>query len=171
MYRTKICPMVVTGFRRVQHRTSLVVQRLRLRACTSGGTGLIPGHGTKTLYATCACLRAQPLQSRPTLCDPMDCSPPGSSVDGIFPGKSTGVGCHTLLQGIFPTQGSNLLRPLHCRWILYPLSHLGSLHAMRHSQKIAQKSSTRVLLPEINLKKITGAVHKDNNRNKQFTIA
>ena len=43
------------------------------------------------------------------------------------PGKNTGVGCHTLLQGIFPTQGSNpcLLCLLHCRWILYPPSHLG----------------------------------------------
>ena len=51
-------------------------------------------------------------QSCPTLRDPMDCSPPGSSV-------------HSLLQGIFPTQGSN---PglLHCRQILYHLSHQGS---------------------------------------------
>ena len=47
-------------------------------------------------------------QSYPTLCDPMDCSPPGSSVHGDFPGQNTGVGCHALLQGIFPTQGSNL---------------------------------------------------------------
>ena len=43
-----------------------------------------------------------------------------------FPGKNTGVGCHFLLQGIFPTQGSN---PglLHCRQILYCLCHQGSL--------------------------------------------
>ena len=34
------------------------------------------------------------------------------------PGKNTGVGGHALLQGIFPTQGSNLCL-LHCRWILY----------------------------------------------------
>ena len=42
-----------------------------------------------------------------------------------FPGKNTGVGCHFLLQGIFPTQGSN---PglLHCRQTLYRLSHQGS---------------------------------------------
>ena len=38
------------------------------------------------------------------------------------PGKNTGVGCHSLLQGIFPTQGSNPGLP-HCRWILYHLSH------------------------------------------------
>ena len=41
------------------------------------------------------------------------------------PGKDTGVGSLSLLQGIFPAQGSN---PglLHCRWILYMLSHKGS---------------------------------------------
>ena len=43
----------------------------------------------------------------PTLYDLMDCSPPGSSVLGISPGKNTGVGCHFLLLGIFLTQGSN----------------------------------------------------------------
>ena len=42
-----------------------------------------------------------------------------------FPGKNTGVGCHFLLQGIFPTEGSNL-GLLHCRRILYQLSHQGS---------------------------------------------
>ena len=36
----------------------------------------------------------------------MDCSLPGSSVHGDSPGKNTGVSCHALLQGIFPTQGS-----------------------------------------------------------------
>ena len=38
------------------------------------------------------------------------------------PGKNTAVGCHVLLQGILPTQGSNPDLP-HCRWILYRLSH------------------------------------------------
>ena len=38
----------------------------------------------------------------------MDYSLPGSSVHGDSPGKNTGVGCHFLLQGIFPTQGLNL---------------------------------------------------------------
>ena len=37
----------------------------------------------------------------------MDYNPPGSSIHGNSPGKNTGVGCHALLQGIFPTQGSN----------------------------------------------------------------
>ena len=44
----------------------------------------------------------------PILCDPMDCSPLGSSVHGDSPGKNIGVGCHTLLWCIFLTQGSNL---------------------------------------------------------------
>ena len=42
-----------------------------------------------------------------------------------FPGKNTGVGCHFLLQGIFPTQGLNPgLR--HCRLMLYRLNHQGN---------------------------------------------
>ena len=49
----------------------------------------------------------------------------GSSVHGISPGKNTGEGCHTFLQGILPTEGSNPGLP-HCRQILYQLSHLGS---------------------------------------------
>ena len=122
-------------------------------------------------------------------CSPMDCSPPGSSVHGIFQanllewiaisfsrgysrprdrtrvscivgrfftdwrmesenesclvvsdslwpqglysswnslGQNTGVISLSLLQGIFPTQGSDPGLP-HCRWILYQLSHQGSL--------------------------------------------
>ena len=45
--------------------------------------------------------------SRVQLCDPLDCSLPGSSVHGDSPGKNIGVGCHALFQGIFPTQGLN----------------------------------------------------------------
>ena len=54
-------------------------------------------------------------QSCPTRCDPMDCNPPGSPVHWDSPGKSIGVACHALLQGIFPTQGSNprILHLLH----------------------------------------------------------
>ena len=64
-------------------------------------------------------------QSCPALCDPMDCSPPGSSIHGDSPGKTTGVGCHALFQGIFPTQESSPGLP-HCRRLLYCLSHQGS---------------------------------------------
>ena len=61
----------------------------------------------------------------PTLCNPMDCSSPESSVHEESPSKKTGVGCHFFLLGIFPTQGLNL-GLLHCRQILYHLSHKGS---------------------------------------------
>ena len=53
----------------------------------------------------------------------------GSSVHGDAPGKDTGVGCHDLLQGIFPTQGSNAGLP-HCRRILYWLSYQVLQHAL-----------------------------------------
>ena len=53
----------------------------------------------------------------PTLCDPMCCSLPGSSVHGDSPGKNTRVGYHALLQGIFRGQGLNPGLP-HCRWSL-----------------------------------------------------
>ena len=63
-----------------------------------------------------ACMHAKLLQSCPTLCNPMDCSPPGSSVPGIFPCKNTGGDCHFLLHGIFPTQGSNLCLLCFLHW-------------------------------------------------------
>ena len=68
---------------------------------------------------------AKLLQLCPTLCDPVDFSLPDSSVHGILHSKNAGVGCHSLLQGIFPTQRSNL-GLLHCRQILYHLKHQGS---------------------------------------------
>ena len=60
----------------------------------------------------------------------MDCSPPGSSVHGDSPGKNTGVGCHFLLQGIFPTQESNphLLCFLHWQARSLPLAPPGKPH-------------------------------------------
>ena len=67
-------------------------------------------------------------QSCLTLCDPKDCSLPGFSVRGVIQArilKNTRVGCHSLLQGLLLTQGSNLGLQ-HCRQILYRLSHQGS---------------------------------------------
>ena len=67
-------------------------------------------------YSACVLLT----QLCPALFDPMDYNPPWNS-----PGHSTGVGCHFLLHGIFPTQGLNL-GFLHCRQTLYCLSHQGN---------------------------------------------
>ena len=61
-----------------------------------------------------ACVHAQ---SCPTLCNPMDVANQ-ASCQWNFPDKTTGVGSHFLLQGIIPTQGSNLSL-LHFRQILY----------------------------------------------------
>ena len=68
--------------------------------------------------STSVTLHAQSLQPCPTLCDPMDCSPPGSSLcPWDSPGKNIGIGCQFFLQGIFLTWASNLhlLCLLHCR--------------------------------------------------------
>ena len=77
--------------------------------------------------------------SCPALCNSIDRSPPGSSVHGIpqarileSAGKNPGVGCHFLLQGILPTQGSNLclLRFLHCQVGSLPLVPAGKPNPM-----------------------------------------
>ena len=62
------------------------------------------------------------------LCNPMDCSPPGSSVHGIFQAKTLGWAAIFLLLGIFPTQGSStcLLHLLHWQAHSLPLSHPAS---------------------------------------------
>ena len=73
-------------------------------------------------------MHAKLVQSYPTLCDLMVCSPPGSSVHGILQAK-IGVGCHALLQGIFLTQGLNLclLCLLHWQAGSIPLAPPGNL--------------------------------------------
>ena len=58
----------------------------------------------QTFYVVCM---LKLLQLCLTLCDHVDYSPPGSSVHMDSPGWNTGMGCHALLQGIFPTLGSN----------------------------------------------------------------
>ena len=79
---------------------------------------------------TCACVCAKSLQLCLTPCDPMDCSPPDSSVHGDSPGKNTWVGCHALNQGIFTTQGSNLYLLCLLHWQASSLSLVppGKLH-------------------------------------------
>ena len=75
-------------------------------------TFLDPGGGYKILILwqvkctcfLCACMHAQ---SCLTVCNSMDCSPPGFSVHGDSLSKNTGVGCHFLFQGIFSTWGLN----------------------------------------------------------------
>ena len=69
------------------------------------------------------CMCVWLLQPCLTLSDTMDCSRPGSTVQGDSPDKKTRMGCYALLQRIFLTQGSN---PglLHCKQIFYRLESL-----------------------------------------------
>ena len=77
---------------------------------------------TADMTHTCALRRF----SRAWLCKAHGCSPPCSSVHEILQGKNTGVHCHCLLQGIFPTQGSNPRLLLHLHWqrVLHHWRHL-----------------------------------------------
>ena len=78
------------------------------------------------------CVCADLLQSCPSLCEPMDCSPSGFSVHGDSPAKNTEMDCHALLQGIFLTPGLNthllcfvgslpLAPPGKPRFIIFPV--------------------------------------------------
>ena len=57
-----------------------------------------------------------------TLCDPVDCSPPGFSLHGLLKARILGWVAMPFSRGIFPTQGPHPGLP-HCRQILYRLSH------------------------------------------------
>ena len=72
-------------------------------------------------------MHAKLLQSCLSLCDPVNCSQPDSSVHEILPGKNTGGGGQFLSQRTCPSQGLNprLLHLLHRSWTLSPLSHQG----------------------------------------------
>ena len=76
----------------------LLLPHTSLLSSAKWSLGLIP-------LMMCVC--AKSLQLCPTLCDPMDCSLPGSLFPWDSPGKITAVDCHFFLQGIFPTQGLN----------------------------------------------------------------
>ena len=72
-------------------------------------------------------MHVKSLQLCLTLCDPMNCSPPGSSVHGDSLGKNTGVGCPFLLQGVFPgIEPVSLTSICISREVLYHQHHLGN---------------------------------------------
>ena len=89
-----------------------------------------PSHGV-TVTQSCSTLCPHGLEPARLLC-------PWNS-----PGKNIGVGYHFLLQQIFPTQGWNM-GLLHCRQILYHLSHQGSL-LLRDISKYKDKSIKKYL--------------------------
>ena len=71
--------------------------------------GSLPGEWEKNIECIYTMQRcANSPQSCPTVCDPVDCSPPGSSLHGILQARVLEWVVASLLQGIFPTQGLNL---------------------------------------------------------------
>ena len=88
-------------------------------------------------------------QSCPTLCNPVDCSLPCYSVQGDSLCKNTGLGCHALLQGNFPTQGLNSGLP-HCGQILYHLSQPGK-DTVKTIQKLKFESAHPELITSYHL--------------------
>ena len=92
--------------------------------------------------------RSEVAQFCPTLCDPMDCSLPGSSVHGIFqyPGKGTGVGCHCLLQAFWTENLANSHPALMSRVVLD--CHVPPLLKQFSGQKAKRPFITEAHTPE-----------------------
>ena len=81
-------------------------------------TSQSPVNTSYHLFPMCVCSAAQ---LNLILCDSMDCILLESSVHGISQGENTEVGCHFLLQGIFPTQGLNHVSCLASRFFTIEL--------------------------------------------------
>ena len=79
-----------------------------------------------------------------TLCDPMDCSPPGSSVHGISQARILEWVAIFFFQGIFPTQGSNSCL-LHWQADSLPLNHQGSPRKLDTHMKICKHDKLAVI--------------------------
>ena len=111
-----------------------------------------------TMRCHLSLVRVLVTESCPTLWDPMDCSPPGSTVYGIPQGKNTGVAFHSFPQGIFPTKGLNPGLP-YCRQIIHYLSH--------------QRSSLITMGPCLASAFLTGhnGYHQKKKKNPQTTDA
>ena len=86
-------------------------------------------------------MNSEKLCSVPTLCDPVDCSPPGSSVRGILQARIVEWAAISFSRGSSRPGLNQYL--LHCRWILYHLSHQGSPD---YEQRMTQ-SGTQILSP------------------------
>ena len=99
----------------------LLIARIRLGLIASQGWSSEESPHTVTAwgekwYQLGCCLVSK---SCPTLLRPHRLQPTRLLCPWDFSGKNTGMGSHSLLQGIFLTQGLNI-RLLHCRWILHP---------------------------------------------------
>ena len=101
----------------ISAQCSVMTQRVRWREGWEGSS--------RRREYRCVCVYGGQQLSLVQLCILTDCKPARLLYPWNFPGKNTGVGCHFLLQVLSLTQGSNLCL-LHCRQIIYHLSHKGS---------------------------------------------
>ena len=94
---------IVRGGVKDRNQVNVVSKCKYLNVSVAGGglSGSFLHHDSVLLSpsssVTAACVFATSLQSCPILCNPMDCSPPGSSVHRDSLGRNTGVGCCALL--------------------------------------------------------------------------
>ena len=102
-YGTETCWAIVYGVSKVRHNWAQPSRSLLCVAEWGVGTALLLASLTQVnMFQACMCTHVW-------ICDPMDCSAPGSLVQGIFQARILKwVGCCSLLQAIFLTQGSNL---------------------------------------------------------------
>ena len=108
-------------------------QQISWHPCPASSTHSLPG--LCALKEELKKVKMSVIQSCPTLCDPMDCSLPAPLSMG-FPRQEYWSGLPFLLQGIFPTRGSNL-RLLHCRQILYHWATWEAPHSVEQRTKCA----------------------------------
>ena len=105
---------------------------------TAGEPHRCPAPDGKDHWMVISCWKVK-VKLRPTLSDPMDCSLPGSSV---FPGKTTGAGCHFFLQGNLPNSGIEPRSPA-CRHPRCHLSRQGSPFLTTSLQSIWREAYVR----------------------------
>ena len=127
---------------------------LKIRKCCTARVRKILKYQYYKKYIAnkCVCMLAKSLVVSDCL-QPMHCDPPGSSIHGDSPGKNTGVGCHALLQRIFPTKGSNpcLLHLLHWQVDSLLLAPPGKYHVVtiKWSAMIETMCGEFVLLQDV----------------------
>ena len=92
-----------------------------------------------------ACVRAKLLQSCSALCNPMGCSPPGSSVHGILPARILELVAMPSSKGSSQLRDQTHVSYISCigRWVLYHEFHLGSLRAKMATAKLRYESKER----------------------------
>ena len=106
-------------------KPSLFISPTKLAYVTTNKTGYIILYCDRFIILFTQIIHSEVTQSCPILGDPMDCSPPGSSIHGMFQARILEWVAISFSKGTSWPRGSNL-RLLHCRQMPYRLSHKGS---------------------------------------------